>query len=295
MTTLHDPKAVLLAGTLCVVATTALAIDLTKTETREIRGLVGPSQAQNISNKSIALTPLAEEGLANLSGRNLRTRFWTIEPNGIVPIHDHANRPASVATLTGEIYEYTNLYPERILHSVGSVTLEEGQVAHWWENEGPETVYLIAFDVVQPAVRDRITDVSAIPEAAYIDMPADRGATHDFLGAVDIGRHFEDGTGDGYVLSTYRVTIAPGGSFRDFTDAGEPVQVFVWQGDVTQHGSTGDVALASREGASLDHGATAWWENVGDVPAILYFGAVEAVGEIEGLSPKGVHPAKHDD
>ncbi|MEE4187445.1 MAG: hypothetical protein V2I76_03230 [Roseobacter sp.] len=277
--------------------TTALAIGLSASpvvgydfgdmKTRVIHGLEGPSKARSISNAVHGNAPLATEGIATLTGRNLRTRFWTIPENGIVPIHDHANRPAVFTILSGEIYEYTSTSPDRVLHKTGGLALEEGALAHWWLNEGAETVHLIAFDVFAPG-KNAVREVSGRPQAAKLAAPADHKAEHLFLGAVDIGGHFDDGTGEGLGLTTYRTTIEPGGSFADFTTAGEPLQVFVWQGEVLKHSSDGQDVLAAHTGDSLATGETAWWENTSDTPAVLYFGVVEPLSEVAGLKAHGI-------
>ncbi|MEM7490320.1 MAG: hypothetical protein AAF390_14460, partial [Pseudomonadota bacterium] len=250
--------------------------------TRTIHGLEGPSQARDISNDVTGDVPLGPQGIESLAGRNLRTRFWNIPQGGVVPIHDHADRPAMFTIASGEIYEYSSLVEDRILHRTGGLALEEGAVAHWWENEGAETVHLIAFDVHRPDGAE--TGAQGRPDQDAMDLPETAGAELDLLGAVDLGAHFGDGTGAGLVLSTYRATLAPGGVLPDFSDAGEPLQVFVWDGSVTEHHSDdGARPLANRTGSTIAGTATAWWENTGDAPAILYFGVVEPAVEVEGV------------
>ncbi len=272
-----------------LLAGPAPALDLDTLETRTILGLRGPSGAKDISNTVTATTPLAEEGIASLAGRSLRTRFWTINGNGgIVPIHNHANRPAVFTILTGEIYEYVNTANERILHKAGGLALEEGEISHWWLNEGDETVHLIAFDVFQS--EDPATAETADrPAMQDFDLPDAMNVQHDLLGVVDIGAHFDGAFGDGMTLTTYRTTLAPGGVFPSFTAAGEPAQIFVWQGTVTEHRSDNDspTVLAAETGSSLSGGAQAFWENTGDEPAILYFGVVEPASETDGIPRVG--------
>ncbi len=253
--------------------------------TKEIQGLEGPSKGRGISNAVIGNHSLADEGIASLAGRTLRTRFWTIKKNGLVPIHDHSKRPAVFTIASGEIFEYTSLSETRVFHQGGNLALEEGSLAHWWLNQGGETVHLIAFDVVPP--RGEIPDVAPVPTAVPVDMPVAVGSELELLGAVDIGAHFGDGTGAGWVLSTYRATIEPGGALLGFTDAGEPLQVFAWQGRVTEHRASGATEIANREGTTVAGGEAAYWTNDTDAPAIVYFGAVEPASEIEGVPRVG--------
>ena len=44
----------------------------------------------------------------NIDGRNFRMRKLTIEPGGIVPWHSHADRPAIIYIIEGEIVEYAS-------------------------------------------------------------------------------------------------------------------------------------------------------------------------------------------
>ena len=271
------------------LGTGSFALDLDSVKTRVLNGLEGPAGARNIKNVPIANAPLAEEGLSQIAGYNLRTRSWNISGDtGIVPIHSHADRPAIVVTLTGEIYEYRSDVEVRILHSAGGISLEEGNVTHWWLNEGPEDVRLIAFDVYN-ANTDTM-EMLETPVQQVFDLPAQRGAVLDLLGVVDIEAHYDGAQGDGLALSTYRAVIEPGGVLPSFVAAGEPLQVWVWEGAVSEHRSDTDapVTLAAEDGAHLGGGAQAYWENTGDVPATLFFGVVEPLSETEGVPRVGV-------
>ena len=281
----HILTAVFLAAT----ATLSSAHDLEGVQTREVDGLVGPANGAQVKAQRLARQSLAEEGIAELAGRTLRMRYFEIGgPDGLVSVHSHGNRPAVFSVLTGQIYEFTNKGKEGILHRTGGLAMEAGPVAHWWWNAEVETVTLIAFDV-QPGSADGVT-VAPVPESAPFDLPDARDVQHDLLGAIDLGAHFGDGTGDGWVLSTYRTTIEPGGVMPAFTAAGEPLQAFVWEGAVTEHRSDAQdaVVLDKGAGSSLAGGAAAYWENTGDVAATLYFGAVEPVSEVDGVPQVGV-------
>ncbi|WP_415919715.1 cupin domain-containing protein [Tateyamaria sp. SN6-1] len=281
-------RTAILGLAIAALGTTSFAFDLSDVKTRVLNGLEGPSGARNISNVAIANAPLADEGLGQIAGYNLRTRSWTISGDGgIVPIHSHADRPAIVFTLSGEIYEYRSDVENRLLHSAGGLSLEEGDVTHWWLNEGPEDVRLIAFDVFKAGDAG---DVEETPAQQPFDMPAQSGAVLELLGLVDIEAHYDGAKGQGLALSTYRAVIEPGGVLPGFTAAGEPLQVWVWQGAVREHRSDtdGPVVLAAEEGAHLGGGAQAYWENTGDTPATLFFGVVEPLAETAGVPQTGV-------
>ena len=269
----------------------AFAYDLSKVDTKVMLGLTGPTKGAKLKPEVIATQPLADEGIAVLAGRNLRTRFWAIGgPDGIVPIHGHENRPAVFTVASGEIYEYSSLEEEPILHRAGGLAKEEGKLAHWWHNAGSETVHLIAFDLQPVAKAITSIKVAPVPAAQSFDLPVAIGAQHDLLGVVNIGAHFGEEHGTGWALTTYRTTIVPGGIFPDFTGPGEPLQAFVWSGEVQEHRSdTSEVAtLTERTGSNLANGATAYWENTGDVVAEIYFGVIEPLTEVDGIKPVGV-------
>lgn len=258
---------------------------------REIYGLEGPARGRAIGNEVLADLPLAEEGIESLKGRNLRTRYWVIEGNGgVVPNHDHANRPAAFIVLTGEILEFRNDTDGSIFHELGGLALEEGRIAHWWLNEGDEDVRLIAFDVHQAA--PDIDGVAVAPPprpGRALPMPTIASGDLFLEGAVDLGAHFDGAFGAGLVLSVYRANIPAGLILPGFTRPGEPLQAFVWQGEVTEHRS--DLAqprvLAAESGSTIAGGATAYWLNTGDTEAVMFFGVVEAADEVDGVPRVG--------
>ncbi|MEM8849481.1 MAG: hypothetical protein AAGE03_05530 [Pseudomonadota bacterium] len=279
-------KTTLSALPLLLVASPLLAHIPDGVDTRTMLSLEGPSGGEGIFNQPIAEVSLASEGIASLADRNLRTRFWTIEPGGFVPIHDHTNRPAQLVVLTGEVIEYSSAAEDPIQHDTGGLSIEEGELAHWWLNDGDETVHMIAFDVYQVNEPPAATD--GPPGQDGMVLPQAEGAELELLGAVDIDAHFSDGTGEGLVLSSYRATLQPGGVLPDFTVSGEPLQVFVWEGKVTEHHSDdGAKTLTTRTGGAISGTSTAWWENSDETPAILYFTTVEPVAEVEGVPRTG--------
>ncbi|MEP5761223.1 MAG: hypothetical protein ABJ327_18275 [Litoreibacter sp.] len=276
---------------ICAATNAAFAHDLSNVKTDVMLGLTGPTSGAKLKPVVVATQPLEAEGIAELAGRSLRTRFWSVGgPDGIVPIHSHVNRPAVFTVATGEIFEYSSLAEKPFLHKTGGLAMEAGGSAHWWHNAGSETVYLIAFDV-QPVADDYgAVEVSATPAATSFDKPAAKDSLNELLGAVDLGEHFDHEYGTGWVLSTYRATIEPGGILPDFTGAGEPLQAFVWTGEVQEHRSDVETAvtLAERSGSNLGAGATAYWENTGDVAAEVYFGVIEPLSEVADLKRVGV-------
>jgi len=85
----------------------------------------------------------------NINDRLFRMRKLTIEPNGIVPWHSHADRPAIIYIIEGEIDEYASNCAVPIVHKAGDVVAETPEVSHWWKNLGDKTVVLLSADLLR--------------------------------------------------------------------------------------------------------------------------------------------------
>ena len=81
----------------------------------------------------------------------LRTRRLTVAKDGIVPTHEHDDRPSIVYIITGELIEHSAFCSVPILHRAGEWTPEFGEGhKHWWENKSGIEVVLLSSDVVPP-------------------------------------------------------------------------------------------------------------------------------------------------
>jgi quercetin dioxygenase-like cupin family protein len=107
----------------------------------------GATAPKDVTDKVLAAIDLAKEP-AKLDGRQLRLRKLEIKPGGIVPWHSHGDRPAIIYVIRGEIYEYASTCAVPILHKAGEVAPERHATAHWWKNEGKETVVLLSADLL---------------------------------------------------------------------------------------------------------------------------------------------------
>ena len=85
----------------------------------------------------------------DIKDRNFRMRKLTIEPMGIVPWHSHADRPAIIYIIEGEIVEYASNCAVPIVHKAGDVVAETPDVSHWWKNLGDKTVVLLSADLLK--------------------------------------------------------------------------------------------------------------------------------------------------
>jgi quercetin dioxygenase-like cupin family protein len=86
-----------------------------------------------------------------LAGYQFRTRQLVIEPGGEVPWHSHAERPAMIYILKGNITEFKSTCAVPIVHKAGDLAVETHEVSHWWRNTGKETVIILSFDLFHEA------------------------------------------------------------------------------------------------------------------------------------------------
>ena len=85
----------------------------------------------------------------NINERLFRMRKLTIESSGIVPWHSHADRPAIIYIIEGEINEYASNCAVPIVHKAGDVVAETPEVSHWWKNLGDKTAVLLSADLLK--------------------------------------------------------------------------------------------------------------------------------------------------
>jgi quercetin dioxygenase-like cupin family protein len=106
-----------------------------------------PTAPVGVVDDELASIDLSKENV-KLSERRLRLRKMTIAPGGIVPFHSHADRPALIKVVSGEIFENSSKCLVPILHKAGEVARESLGTQHWWKNEGTQPVELTIGDIV---------------------------------------------------------------------------------------------------------------------------------------------------
>jgi quercetin dioxygenase-like cupin family protein len=108
-------------------------------------------EAVDVEHVGVTDTTIAEIDVTkapiSIDGRNFRMRKLTVEPGGIVPWHSHADRPAIIYIIEGQIHEYASNCSAPIVHKAGDVVAETGDVSHWWKNLDDETVVLLSADL----------------------------------------------------------------------------------------------------------------------------------------------------
>jgi quercetin dioxygenase-like cupin family protein len=145
----HALSVIGLVGLLGFVPATAFAgscpADKVLTKPRDI----GDHKNVGVQRKTLAVIDLSK--WRTVGDLRLRTRRLTIPVGGVVPTHEHDDRPSIVYIVKGQIIEHSSLCSVPILHKAGEWTPEFGPGhAHWWENKGKTEVVLTSSDVVPP-------------------------------------------------------------------------------------------------------------------------------------------------
>jgi len=109
--------------------------------------------AKDVTDTVVALIDIAKEPAA-VKDRLLRLRRLEISSGGVVPWHAHANRPAIIYIVQGEIIEYASTCAVPIVHRAGEAATETHATAHWWKNTGSQTVVLLSADLFPTKTSD---------------------------------------------------------------------------------------------------------------------------------------------
>jgi quercetin dioxygenase-like cupin family protein len=110
---------------------------------------VAVEDAPDVATLREILAVVELKGWRGMGDFLLRTRRLIVLPGGIVPTHEHDDRPSIVTVIVGEITEHSAFCAVPILHRTGETTPEFGAGhKHWWENRGSTPVILISSDVV---------------------------------------------------------------------------------------------------------------------------------------------------
>jgi quercetin dioxygenase-like cupin family protein len=138
----------LLAGATAVLSTAAFAgsCPANKLVADGQGQKAGATEPVGVTDTVLASIDLAKEMVA-ANDHQFRMRRLVIQPGGVVPWHSHADRPALIYVVQGEITEYASDCAVPILHKAGDVS-RDADVSHWWKNTGKHTVVLISADIL---------------------------------------------------------------------------------------------------------------------------------------------------
>lgn len=106
----------------------------------------GETTARDVTGRELDAIDLGSQ-IAGFDKRRLRFRMLVVQPGGVVPWHDHTDRPALIYIASGEITEFRSDCSVGVVHRAGDISKEVAGIMHWWKNEGAEPAVLYAADV----------------------------------------------------------------------------------------------------------------------------------------------------
>lgn len=106
----------------------------------------GEMTPKDVTDEELSSIDLSQE-IMGVENRRLRFRKLVVQPGGVVPWHDHTDRPALILTASGEITEFRSDCSVGVTHKAGDISKEAKGVMHWWRNDGAEEAILYAADV----------------------------------------------------------------------------------------------------------------------------------------------------
>jgi quercetin dioxygenase-like cupin family protein len=86
--------------------------------------------------------------LDSASGRTLRMRKLTLQPGGVLGVHNHVDRPAVTYLLEGQITYHQDGKPDVVINP-GNGTAEGRATTHWAESTGTVPAVWIGVDIVK--------------------------------------------------------------------------------------------------------------------------------------------------
>jgi len=107
----------------------------------------GPMEAEGVTDVVLGSVDLSKE-MVKLEDRLFRIRRLEIQPGGVVPWHNHGDRPALIYIMKGSVTEYSSNCAVPIEHKAGEAAMESVGLSHWWKNNGTEVVVLISADIL---------------------------------------------------------------------------------------------------------------------------------------------------
>jgi quercetin dioxygenase-like cupin family protein len=107
-----------------------------------------PTQDVGRSEEVLRTLDLTNE-LESAVGRPLRMRKLTVQPGGVLALHNHVDRPAITYMLQGQMTYHQEGMPDRVITAGGGFAEGRG-TTHWAENTGNVPAVWIAVDIPKP-------------------------------------------------------------------------------------------------------------------------------------------------
>ena len=104
-----------------------------------------PTETKGLSAIPLQSIDLTEE-IDSTKGRPLRMRKITLQPGGVIGLHDHKDRPAVSYFLQGEVTYHQAGKTDAVVRP-GEGFAEGKATTHWAENRGSQPAIWIAVDI----------------------------------------------------------------------------------------------------------------------------------------------------
>ena len=107
-----------------------------------------PSETVGQSEELLRSIDLSHE-LQSTMGRPLRMRKITLQPGGVLALHNHVDRPAITYLLQGQMTYHQDGKPDLVANP-GEGFAEGRATTHWGESTGKVPAVWIAVDIPKP-------------------------------------------------------------------------------------------------------------------------------------------------
>lgn len=107
-----------------------------------------PTETVGQSDELLRSIDLTNE-LDSTKGRPLRMRKVTLQPGGVLGLHNHVDRPAITYLLQGQVTYHQEGKPDLVANP-GDGFAEGRATTHWAENTGKVPAVWIAVDIPKP-------------------------------------------------------------------------------------------------------------------------------------------------
>jgi quercetin dioxygenase-like cupin family protein len=104
-----------------------------------------PTQNAGFSDELLRTIDLSRE-FDSTSGRTLRMRKITLQPGGVLGLHNHVDRPAITYMLQGQVTYHQEGKPNQVLNP-GEGSAEGRATMHWAESTGKVPAVWIGVDI----------------------------------------------------------------------------------------------------------------------------------------------------
>jgi len=108
--------------------------------------IAAPDKSRGVSRIELTSIDLATE-LEGMAGRTLRQHKTTIEPGGMIAVHDHVDRPEIILVFAGRLTDHQGI--EARDYEAGQSYAVGRKTTHWLENRGSEPAVFVATSLVK--------------------------------------------------------------------------------------------------------------------------------------------------